>query len=424
MENKWEKVSLAEIYEFSSGLSKPRSAFGSGYPFLSFKDVFYNSSVPRQLVELVNSTEQERVRASIKRGDVFLTRTSETMDELGMSCVALADIPDATFNGFTKRLRPKIQERVHPEYARYYFRDLLFRQDVNAMSSMSTRASLNNEMLSRLTIILPPFAEQIVIGNILGTLDDKMELNQKMNETLEVTAQTLFKSWFVNFNGVAPEDMCESEMGLIPKGWRIGQLRDVCTVIGGFAFKSKDFSTEGHPVVKIKNISNSLDVDLQDVDYVPIEIASKASKFHLEDGSLVMAMTGATVGKFGLVLNQSKFMPVLNQRVALFKPKENGVGFLLSALLTTNIYDQVVLRAQGSAQPNISADGIMDSDLILPAREAQVAFSKITNPLFERWIVNKKESLVLKKVRDTLLPKLISGQLRIKDAEKFMESHI
>src|SRR4030042_6551497 len=103
MAGEWKKISLDVLYEFSSGLSKPRSAFGSGYPFLSFKEVFYNIFVPKELAELVNSPEKERRRCSINRSDVFLTRTSETMDELGMSCVALRDVPGAPFNGFTKR---------------------------------------------------------------------------------------------------------------------------------------------------------------------------------------------------------------------------------------------------------------------------------------------------------------------------------
>src|SRR5262245_12209067 len=110
MATDWPTVPLGELYEFDSGLSKPRSAFGSGYPFLSFKDVFQNIFVPNRLTELVNSTVHERMTRSIQRGDIFLTRTSETQDELGMSCVALSDIPDATFNGFTKRLRPKVPE--------------------------------------------------------------------------------------------------------------------------------------------------------------------------------------------------------------------------------------------------------------------------------------------------------------------------
>jgi type I restriction enzyme S subunit len=201
MASDWQTLSLAEIYDFSSGLSKPRSEFGSGHPFLSFKDVFYNSAVPKQLTELVQSTEQERARCSVMRGDVFLTRTSETMDELGMSSVALADIPDATFNGFTKRLRPK-RELIVPGFARYFFRSSKFRAAVNSMSTMSTRASLNNEMLERLTITFPECAEQEAIAHILGTLDDKIELIRKMNETLEAMARALFKSWFVDFDPV------------------------------------------------------------------------------------------------------------------------------------------------------------------------------------------------------------------------------
>src|SRR5262245_52993660 len=170
--------SLADVYDFHSGLSKAASEFGAGHPFLTFKDVFYNFFVPAELGDLVRSTEAERVSCDIQRGDVFLTRTSETMDELGMSCVALRDVPFATFNGFTKRLRPRKDSEVVPEYAGYFFRSPQFRRDVTAMSSMSTRASLNNDMLRRLTIALPDAATQTAIGNSLKSLDDKIEQNR------------------------------------------------------------------------------------------------------------------------------------------------------------------------------------------------------------------------------------------------------
>src|SRR5690606_32493760 len=199
------------------------------------------------LTELVQSTEQERVRCSIKRGDVFLTRTSETMDELGMSSVALVDIPDATFNGFTKRLRPK-RDLIAPEFARYYFRGPAFRAAVNSLASMSTRASLNNEMLGRLAITFPEYEEQEAIAHILGTLDDKIELNRKQNETLEAMARALFKAWFVDFEPVRakmegrwqrgqslpglpahlydlfPDRLVESELGEIPEGWEVAKV--------------------------------------------------------------------------------------------------------------------------------------------------------------------------------------------------------
>src|SRR5690606_38845393 len=104
MREGWEEVFLADYYSISSGLSKPADQFGSGFPFVSFKDVFWNYFLPEKLTELVNTDERERKICSVKKGDVFLTRTSETIEELGMSSVALRDYKNATFNGFTKRL--------------------------------------------------------------------------------------------------------------------------------------------------------------------------------------------------------------------------------------------------------------------------------------------------------------------------------
>ena len=164
--------------------------------------MFENYFVPDRLNQLVNSTAEEQQVCSIHRGDIFLTRTSETMDELGMSSVALKDYEGATFNGFTKRLRPKPSAKIVPEYAAYYFRSPKFRRDVTAMSTLSTRASLNNEMLGRLTIVLPPKPIQKSIGSILKALDDKIELNRQMNATLEAMARALFQSWFIDFDPV------------------------------------------------------------------------------------------------------------------------------------------------------------------------------------------------------------------------------
>ena len=151
----WHEHNLNEIFTFSSGLSKSREEFGFGFPFLSFKEIFNNFFLPSKLENLANTTEKERVSCSIKRGDVFLTRTSETQEELGMSSVALNDYPNATFNGFAKRLRPIEGKVIWPEYAGYYFRSPKFRATVTSMASMTTRASLNNEMMSALKSYYP-----------------------------------------------------------------------------------------------------------------------------------------------------------------------------------------------------------------------------------------------------------------------------
>lgn len=215
--------------------------------------MFYNTFVPDELGDLVASTDSERVTCDIKRGDVFLTRTSETMEELGMSCVALLDVPSATFNGFTKRLRPKLKDEIAPEFAGYFFRSHWFRGEVTAMSSQSTRASLNNDMLGRLKMPLPDLATQTRIAGVLKSLDDKIEQNRRTAQALERLARAIFRAWFVDFEPVKakaagatsfpsipesvfdilPARLADSEIGPIPAAWEVKSLADACTFVSG-----------------------------------------------------------------------------------------------------------------------------------------------------------------------------------------------
>jgi type I restriction enzyme, S subunit len=414
MAGEWKAVSLGELYEFSSGLSKPRSAFGSGYPFLGFKDVFYNSSVPAQLTELVESTEQERIRCSIVRGDVFVTRTSETMDELGMSCVALHDVPNATFNGFTKRLRPKVANTIIPEYARYYFRSPRFRNAVTAMSSLSTRASLNNEMLTRLSLVLPPLKEQEAMGHILGTLDDKIELNRRMSETLEEMARALFKSWFVDFDPVRakaegrdpglpqhiadlfPSRLVTSEIGDIPEGWCVRKLGDLVELAYGKALKAESRRDGGIPVY------------------------GSNGRVGWHDHRLV-AGPGIVVGRKGnpgvVVWVPTDFFPIDTTFYVLPKMESQCLEFLFYAL---QLHRLASLSAD-SAVPGLNRNLVYMSDQLLPPPRLVAEFGRIVGGLFRRVHACSMESLTLTALRDTLLPKLISGAVRVADGATFIK---
>ena len=188
----WESVKLGDLYEVHNGLSKGGKFFGSGYPFLTFSTVFNNYFLPEELTDFVQSTEKERESYSILRGDVFVTRTSETSDELGMSCVALKDYPNATYNGFTKRMRP-ITDRVLPEYIGYYMRMPSFRGEFQAFSTMTTRASLKNEDLLSLEVKLPEIGEQKKIAGILSAYDALILNNQKQIKLLEEAAQRIVR---------------------------------------------------------------------------------------------------------------------------------------------------------------------------------------------------------------------------------------
>lgn len=221
---KWEKVKLGELYEVHNGLSKAGKFFGEGYPFLTFSTVFNNYFIPKQITDLVQSTEKEQESYSIRRGDVFVTRTSETSDELGMSCVALKDYPMATYNGFTKRMRP-ITNRVLPEYIGYYMRLPNFRGEFRAFSTMTTRASLRNEDLLGLEVKLPSIEIQKQIADILSAYDDLIENNQKQIKLLEEATQRLYKEWFVDLRFPGHENT--KIVDGVPEGWikeKIGKI--------------------------------------------------------------------------------------------------------------------------------------------------------------------------------------------------------
>ena len=189
-----------DLYEMSSGISSKPEQAGHGTPFLSFSTVFNNYFIPNQLPDLMSISDKEKEVYSIKKGDIFLTRTSETLDELGMSSVAVNDYPNASFSGFLKRLRPKNIDVVYHKYMAFYLRSKLFRKTMTNNAIMTLRASLNEQIFSYLNLILPDYNIQKNIGDLLYSLNKKIELNNRINAELEAMAKTLYDYWFVQFD--------------------------------------------------------------------------------------------------------------------------------------------------------------------------------------------------------------------------------
>jgi len=328
----------------------------------------------------------------------------------------------------------------HPKFIHYFLKTV----DFFAYSDKAAVPGVNRNHLHEARCVVPPLSEQIEIAAALGVFDDRIALLRETNATLEAIAQALFNSWFVDFDpvhakqqGRAPEGMDEataalfpdsfeeSEVGVVPKGWRVGSIGNLASVRGGFAYKSSDFSDEGLPVLKIKNIVGDGTVDANDVQRISPAMAEKTTRFGLKDGDVLMAMTGATIGKVGIVVTLNNEVPYLNQRVAKFeegKETGNNSWLIFTAFQNAFMSDQIVNAASGSAQPNISTTGIESARLIVPNNIMVLkAFDSIVAPLFLLWVNNQKQEKILAALRDTLLPRLISGQLRIPEAEVTIE---
>ncbi|MDF2369928.1 MAG: restriction endonuclease subunit S [Rhizobiaceae bacterium] len=423
---------LDEVYDFRSGLSKPRSAFGSGHPFLTFKDVFYNFFVPKKLGDLVETSEKERSVGDIRRGDVFLTRTSETQHELGMSCVALSDVPNGTFNGFCKRLRPKAQAQIIPEYAGYYFRSPDFRESMSAISTLSTRASLNEAMLAQLEITLPDTDVQKSIGIILKCLDDKIELLREMNRTLEEIARAVFRAWFVDFDPVRakaagatsfrgmPQDLFDtlpnsyelSEIGEIPTGWVPCVLSDLIAV---------------NPTRPLKKGVESAYLGMTDVPTsgpTPDSWAQRefSSGMRFKNGDTLLARITPCLenGKTALVdfLDNGEIGWGSTEFIVLAPKGSTSREFIYCLARNERFREFAIKNMTGtSGRQRVSHESISGYKMVDPGAAALEVFEQLSEPMFDRITANRDEISTLAALRDTLLPKLISGELEAPSLE-------
>ena len=386
----WVEKKSSELYVSSSGLSKSSDQFGYGYPFLSYKDVFNNYYAPDKLSTLVNSTEKDRMKYSVKQGDVFLTRTSETTDELGMSCVALHDYVNATFNGFTKRLRP-LTDEIEPKYAAYYFRSPYFRSQCISLASLITRASLNDGMIRRLKIHYPLNRKvQEKIGEILYTYDTLIENNTKRIRLLEKMAENLYKEWFVRFRFPGHENV-EMENGL-PKGWKRGSLSDVCEFKRG------------------KNITSS---EMQEGNVPVISAGLEPSGYHscsnVRGVNVTMSSSGANAGYIAI-----HYSDIWAADCSYIEESTTGNIYYVYELLN-NIRTVINNFQRGAAQPHVYPKDVNRIKLILPSKELMLKANGRLEIMHKEIYNLQKQNSLLARQRDLLLPRLMSGKLEVKE---------
>lgn len=384
----WEYVKLGDLYSVHNGLSKGGKFFGSGYPFLTFSTVFNNYFIPDELTDLVQSTEQEQNNYSIKRGDVFVTRTSETSDELGMSCVALKDYPHATYNGFTKRMRPLHDGRVLPEYIGYYMRMPSFRGEFQAFSTMTTRASLKNEDLLGLKVALPPIETQEKIASTLKAYDDLIKNNQKQIKLLEEAAQRLYKEWFLDLRFPGHEDV--TIIDGVPEGWKKELIGDLIGKIS----RSKQVKTSEY---------------LQEGTIPIIDQSRDFIAGYTNDPATIVDM-GCPIIVFGdhtriLKYIQFPFAKGADGTQLIVSNNENMPQSLLyCSLIVVDLSNYHYAR---------HFKYLKAESILVPSKEIAYEFDRYVSPMLLQIQQLRNIADKAAEARDRLLPKLMSGEIEV-----------
>ncbi len=409
--SEWKRYKLSELYEMSSGISSTKEQAGHGSPFLSFSVVFNNYFLPDSLIDLMDTTDGEKQKYSIKEGDIFLTRTSETVDELAMSSVALKDYPEASFSGFLKRLRPVDKTIVYPKFMAFYLRSPLFRRTIINNTVMTLRASFNEAMFSYLEIMLPDFDTQKKIGDFLYSLEKKKQINNQINQELEAMAKTLYDYWFVQFdfpdqNGnpykssggkmvYSPELKRE-----IPEGWGVENLFDIADVQYGYPFSTDYFNSigEGVPVIRIRDILGN---DITNYSTEEVE-----DKYKINVGDVLIGMDGNFHMNYWIKENC-----YLNQRVVKVNSDK-----LPNMVLKYQIEPFIKLREKSVSRTTVGH--LSDKDLkainvILPKEKNLSPIVERFESILKNIIINQQQNQELTQLRDWLLPMLMNGQVKV-----------
>lgn len=267
------------------------------------------------------------------------------------------------------------------------------------------------KIINGISVSIPNNETQSRIANILAKYDDLIENNQKQIKLLEEATQRLYKEWFVDLRFPGYED-CKIIDG-IPEGWEKTTIGQFLNVKSGYAFKSEWWQTSGYPVVKIKDIVDNT-IDVSGVDYVAPEHTSKIPEFLLQKGDVVIAMTGATIGKIGLVPEVDNLYT--NQRVGKIFPKEElkqPSPFLFCFYSQKSITDQIIaLSSSSSAQPNISGRQLESFEIKADINVIN-EFCEVTQPFFENINSLYKQIDLLKQARNRLLPRLMNGEIEV-----------
>ncbi len=409
---------LGDLYEVSNGLSKGGEYFGAGFPFLTFSTVFNNFFIPAQMTSLVQSTPKEQNSYSVKKGDIFITRTSETIEELGMSCVALKDYPHATFNGFCKRLRP-ITDKVDPRYIGYYFRTPLFRSNFLKVASLITRASLRNEDLLRFKVELPDLASQREIASILSAYDELIENNNKRIKVLEQMAANLYKEWFVRFRFPGYEN-AEFEDG-IPKGWEEMRLGDFGISLDSGSRPSGGINselTEGVPSLGAEAVNGLAEFDFGSVKYIPCDFYKKMKRGKNTGRDILVYKDGAYIGRTTIFRNDFPFEHyAVNEHVFLLNATRPVYQNYLYFTLHQPAYFTLMQNLnRNAAQPGLSKPDMQRMKIIVPSEPVVVKFNEFVEPILAAVFGLAKQNQNLSKQRDLLLPRLMSGKLEVAQA--------
>ena len=420
MPNNWLTYKLGDIGKvqtgpFGSQLHQKDYVVG-GTPLVTVKNLG-EKRINKNNLDGVSVKDVKRLKKYVLReGDIVFSRVGINIDR---SSLVTEEEYGWIFSSSTLMLR-LIREKVCPEFLIYVLNTETFKNYIRTVAVGATRPSLNTSILSNSEAILPPIQEQKAIAKILSAIDDKIENNLAINKTLEDMAMALYKHWFVDFGPFQDGEFINSELGLIPNGWEVKQVKEIFNITIGRTPPRKEpkwFSKDnGVKWISIKDLGNSGSYIFETSEFLTTEAVEKF-RVPIISSNTVMLSFKLTVGRVAIATETM----LSNEAIAHFNEKEKGFLGTEYLYLYLKNFDFKSLGSTSSIATAVNSQTIKNINCLIPKVELKKKFEKQVQPFFEQIKNNQIENQTLTKIRDTLLPKLISGEVRLKQFREQIE---
>ena len=419
----WREVLLEDVAdELTVGHVGPMTTeyVESGVPFLRNKNVD-PLSIDWDDMRFISREFHEKLKKSaLTPGDVVIVRTGKP----GAAALIPETLPEANCSDLViVRCGPKLDRRFL-----VYYLNSAAKHHIHSHLVGAVQQHFNVGAARKLRMNLPPLSEQQAIAEILGVLDAKIELNRRMNETLESLARSLFKSWFVDFDPVRakmdgrpptglppataalfPDSFHESDFGKVPCGWEAGKVRDVAS-LSRSGLNPGDFPNESFDHFSLPAFDTGRTANVE------LGSSIKSNKFVVGPDCVLLSKLNPHIPRIWRPTLRTSNRPVCSTEFMVVSPTSRSSRDFLYSQFTdsafASVYGTLVTGTTGSHQ-RIRPESFLDIQIVLPPKSIVAAFSAIAGTFFGRASRNTIESQTLAALRDTLLPRLLSGELRV-----------
>lgn len=353
-----------------------------------------------EIKRISKSVSDSLKRSKLYKNEIVLTYTGAKFGE-----VAIIKCNDKFHLAPNVAKATPIERLCVPYYLYCFMRSQNFHNQLVNYSVGSSQPTIPMNIIRQLSVMLPPLPEQKAIADTLSCLDDKIELNNRINRTLEEIAQAIFKSWFVDFEPFQGGEFVDSELGSIPKGWRVGTLTEIADYLNGLAMQKypPESEAEALPVLKIKELRQGRTDAESDLCSPDIE-----KKYVIHDGDVVFSWSGSLLvnlwcgGTCGL--NQHLFKVTSSKYQKWF--------YYMWTLYHLREF-QAVAKDKATTMGHIKRENLTKSKVLIPSSQVLEDMNSTMSPIIEKIIANRLQSRKLEEIRDSLLPKLMSGEIRV-----------